>query len=72
MPDPTTQETQPMTTTTDAPTTLLEMPRGYYAEDRARCFELLAQSTDRRPLEVRVALSNVFVAMTNRRRLLHA
>lgn len=69
MHDPTTQETQPMTTTTDEPMTLLEMPRGFYAEDRVTCFDLLARSTGRPSLEVRVALSNLFVAMTNRRRI---
>lgn len=47
---------------------LVEMPAGYYAQERATAFELLARHAQLRPLELRVALSNLFMAMANRRR----
>lgn len=46
----------------------LSMPEGYYDQERATMFGLLAQAVKVRELHLRIALSNVFVTMTMLRR----
>ncbi len=47
----------------------IEMPRKTYAEDRKFNFEMLARALNLREVELRVALSNVFLVMMARNSL---
>lgn len=46
----------------------LEMPAHQYEADRHTWFQLVARHAKVTPLQLRVALSNVFVTMTTRHR----
>jgi hypothetical protein len=47
----------------------VEMPREKYAEDRKFEFEMLARALNLREVELRVALSNIFLVMMFRNSL---
>lgn len=47
----------------------LLMPPRHYGDDRAFAFDMLAQHAGVRPLELRVALSNVFVSLARQGRI---
>lgn len=47
----------------------VEMPRDTYAEDRKFNFEMLARTLNIRVLELRVALSNIWLVMMARNNL---
>ena len=49
--------------------TLFQMPLEQYAEDRDTAFYLLASAFGFREIELRVALSNVFVSMARQGRV---
>lgn len=51
------------------PIDLIEMPRNVYGDERKFYFEMLAKHLKIRPLELRVAMSNIFCAMMGRNSL---